>query len=68
MDRGAWQGYSPWGRKESDTTEWLTHIHMERKRVLRRLGFQEQWPELEVNMVIPGSAILTQRAQCIRTE
>ena len=21
MDRGAWQGYSPWGRKESDTTE-----------------------------------------------
>ena len=25
MDRGAWQAtYSPWGRKESDTTEWLT--------------------------------------------
>ena len=23
--RGAWQaGYSPWGHKESDTTEWLT--------------------------------------------
>ena len=21
MERGAWQGYSPWGRKESDTTE-----------------------------------------------
>ena len=21
MDRGVWQGYSPWGRKESDTTE-----------------------------------------------
>ena len=21
MDRGAWQGYSPWGRKELDTTE-----------------------------------------------
>ena len=20
-------GYSPWGRKESDTTEWLTHTH-----------------------------------------
>ena len=20
-------GYSPWGRKESDTTEWLTHAH-----------------------------------------
>ena len=24
MDRGAWQGYSPWGCKESDTTEQLT--------------------------------------------
>ena len=23
MDRG----YSPWGHKESDTTEWLTHTH-----------------------------------------
>ena len=21
MDRGIWSGYSPWGRKESDTTE-----------------------------------------------
>ena len=20
MDRGAWQGYSPWGQKQSDTT------------------------------------------------
>ena len=26
MDRGAWQGYSLWGRKESDTTEQLTHF------------------------------------------
>ena len=26
MDRGAWRAiYSPWGRKESDTTEQLTH-------------------------------------------
>ena len=24
MDRGAWRGYSPWGHKELDTTEWLT--------------------------------------------
>ena len=23
MDGGAWLGYSPWGRKESDTTEQL---------------------------------------------
>ena len=27
MNRGAWLGYSPWGRKESDTTERL-HIHV----------------------------------------
>ena len=25
MDRGALEGYSPWGRKEWDTTEQLTH-------------------------------------------
>ena len=24
MDRGAWRAYSPWGVKESDTTEQLT--------------------------------------------
>ena len=24
MDRGAWQVYSPWGHKESDTTERLS--------------------------------------------
>ena len=27
MDREAWR-YSPWGCKESDTTEHLTHTHM----------------------------------------
>ena len=27
MDRGALVGYSPWGCKESDTTERLTHAH-----------------------------------------
>ena len=28
MERGARQGYHPWGRKESDTTEQLsTHTH-----------------------------------------
>ena len=25
MGRGAWGGYSPWGRKESDTTEATEH-------------------------------------------
>ena len=27
MDRGTWQGYSPWRCIESDTTERLTHTH-----------------------------------------
>ena len=41
MDRGSWQdpsGPSPWGHKESDTTEQLTHTHeveKGRERVLR---------------------------------
>ena len=26
MDRGAWQGYSPWGHKESDITEQLSTL------------------------------------------
>ena len=26
MDGGAWQGCSPWGHKESDMTEQLTHF------------------------------------------
>ena len=27
MDRGTWLGYSPWGRKESDTTERLHSLY-----------------------------------------
>ena len=27
MDGGTWLGYSPWGRKESDTTERLTELN-----------------------------------------
>ena len=27
MDKGAWQAYSPWGHKESHTTEQLTLSH-----------------------------------------
>ena len=26
MDRGAWWAYSPWGHKESDTTEQLSTL------------------------------------------
>ena len=28
MDRGPWWGYSPWGHKESDTTEQLNNATM----------------------------------------
>ena len=29
IDRGAWTGHSPWGHKDSDTTEWLRpHMHV----------------------------------------
>ena len=43
MDRGAWQaGYSPWGHKELDMTEWLTLslsvISYVRKRVWKRIN------------------------------
>ena len=33
MARGAWSGYSPWGREEADTTEQL-HFHYLFPRVL----------------------------------
>ena len=31
IDRGAWQGYGPWGHKESDTTERLNSISVQDK-------------------------------------
>ena len=31
MDREAWHATSPWGRKESDTTEWLNWIELNNK-------------------------------------
>ena len=37
MDRGAWVGYSPWGHKESDTTERLTEFKLVRHTAV--LGF-----------------------------
>ena len=40
MDGGAWQDYSPRGRKESDTTERL-HFHT-LKFLQRRLAFEEK--------------------------
>ena len=34
MVREAWQGYSPWGLKESDTTEQLTLSHLSYRKGL----------------------------------
>ena len=39
MDRGVWVGYSPWGHKESDTTEQLT---MHRGRVGGRVSTRRE--------------------------
>ena len=38
MDRGVWEGYSPWGCKESDTPEWLTHFFPFTKPTVNRLA------------------------------
>ena len=43
MDRGAWWGYSPWGRKEANMTEWLNNkkkLDMSRER-----GAWVRWQE-----------------------
>ena len=37
-------GYSPWGHKESDTTEWLTHTHIVFGVLCYRLGEQRWCP------------------------
>ena len=31
-DRRAWAGYNPWGHKESDATEQLSHTHTHTQR------------------------------------
>ena len=38
-DGGAWRGYSPWSRKESDTTERLTYAHAHTDRVYIAMGY-----------------------------
>ena len=56
MDRGAWQGYSPWGHKESVTTErlstaqaWLIlSLEMSFCKVFRGLN-SWQWPPVAFN-------------------
>jgi len=40
MGRGAWQGYSPWGRKELDMTENLI------------LSFSPSWPGYYIRMFV----------------
>ena len=33
MDRGAWEGYNPWGHKESDTTKQRSTEHKDCNRL-----------------------------------
>ena len=35
MDRGAWWAYSPWGRKESAMTEWLSTVYTAEEGTLK---------------------------------
>ena len=42
VDREAWRATSPWGRKESDTTEQLTHTHTHTHSPLDSSGLQSQ--------------------------
>ena len=39
MDRGTWLGYSPWGRKESDTTEQLHSLTQARWTFVGKVMF-----------------------------
>ena len=41
-------GYSPWGRKELDTTEWLTLSHYERKNTNQDFTYYD-WTHLSMN-------------------
>ena len=44
MDWGAWLGYSPWGCKESDTTERLTlHTHVSSLILHCKCRFRVKW-------------------------
>ena len=48
MDRGAWWAtYSPWGCKESDMTEWLTHIHIQASWVVLVIKNPSEMQEIQ---------------------
>ena len=47
-------GYSPWGCKESDTTEWLStaqQVCLEAQNLCRKLGLAEWWSQLMENLL-----------------
>ena len=50
MDRGALAGYSPWGCKESDMTEWPSHTHTQ--RIMLRFKYEKVW---EAPSTVPGT-------------
>ena len=61
-------GYSPWGRKESDTTERLTHTHTHRLGIV---GRPSPWchPELLGSQGLRGLRLLAPLPHllCLRT-
>ena len=38
--------YSPWGHKESDTTEWLTHVHKDSTKITKF----NKWIQLNIKI------------------
>ena len=51
MDRGTWLGYSPWGRKESDTTERLHSLYSSSYELSSSL-----WSPLLSSLGFPGNS------------
>ena len=49
MDRGSWWSISPWGCKESDTTERLTHVNTQHTQQKPCLPFSEMLVSKEVS-------------------
>ena len=63
MDRGAWQGYSPWGCKELDMTEWLTQNQNSLLKTIMKL-LQDNKKDLDFCHTI--GHILNDKAMIIR--
>ena len=51
-------GYSPWGCKESDMTEWLTHTHTHTHSICGKIKRRKRW-------VISKIMVTLRRVMCI---